>query len=279
MNEIAERTHKLLDIVSNYNPTEMKKVFAQLSALKTALEEADLFYEASVQFAQLEAYALIRAVELSNGKKPLLSGKNKAERALAAVWLYKMTEKERRETIEKCQDGKTIVAIYKEQHWKSKDERVADTKKFITERLLEDLNEDGVCQINQYDKYLNSLDSAIRQDIKDGFRNMLLQKGAVGIKDNNGTYINPQDDKPKIYDALEIRINSICSDYLSFISLASKCTAKPVFKIGRGNSYINIGDLLLLLAAHSGSIIVNFTPCGRKQMINLLDTLKGECNT
>ena len=279
MNEIAKQTHNLLDIVSNYSEAEMKKVFAQISALKAALEEADMFYEASVQFAQLEAYALIRAVELSNGKKPLLTGKNKAERALAAVWLYKMTEKERRETIFKCQDGKTILAIYKEEHYQSKDDKIAKLKKEIVAEITDDLKLDGICHINKYENDLKKLNPEIKQDIRNGIRNTLLLQGAVGLNDKKGTYIIPERQENQIYDALEARFRSLDFDFASLLSLSEKCKMKPTFRIGYGTQHIQTTDILYVLAAHRKSINLSFTPYAKKQMLEFLNTLYMEVNS
>ena len=49
---ISQDVSKMLNVVANYQPQEMKMIFAKLEALKLALEAADMFYEASVQYAR-----------------------------------------------------------------------------------------------------------------------------------------------------------------------------------------------------------------------------------
>lgn len=273
MNDIVKRTEDMLDIVSNYRAEDMTMVFAKLSALKSALESADMFFEASVQFARLEAYALIRAVELSDGKRPELKGKNRLARATAGVWLYNMTESERNAIIEQCKEGKTVVSIYRELHHSNKEKRFSELKKDIIKNLLDDLKEEGICSINNYERYLNRIDPSLRQDVKDGIRSKLLLSGAVGIEDRQGTYIVPERNEQKIEDALMVRMRSICSDFLSFMYLASNCSSKPYFKLGFGNGRISPEDILLLFACSRGAIHIYTNPYVREQLKTELNAL------
>jgi hypothetical protein len=272
MNEIVKRTQDMLAIVSNYRAEDMTIVFAKLSALKSALESADMFFEASVQFARLEAYALIRAVELSDGKKPKLTGKNKEARSMAGVWLYNMTERERNEIIEKCNEGKTIVAIYRAMTAPDQKEIASRIKKKVVRELLDDLELDGSCQLNKYERYLKRIDPELKNDVKEGIRGTLLLKGAVGIKDQQGTYIVPERNEPKILYALTTRLHSICFDFSAFVNLAKKCVSKPGFRINNNN--INkIEDFLLLFAFCEGAISLSMTPKACERLRKVLNEL------
>ena len=275
-NTLVSLTHNINDmlaIVSNYKSEEMKMIFVKLSALEAALRAADMFYEASVKYAQLEAYALIRAVELSNGKLPELSGKNRTLRAEAAVWLYNMNEKERNYVISLCEKGKTICSVYSKLTAPSPEEKASKIKQKLKKTVLNNLEKDGICRLNTPDieTYLRSVPSNLRSDVRNGIRKILLDKGAVGLHDNKGTYILPASSSDKVYEALEARINSIEQDFTSFLDIAGKCKTKPIFNIiskGAQNAYSR--HYILLLAAYYNAITFSASPHIAQQIRNTL---------
>ncbi len=255
---LLEEAQNMMHIFSNYQPEEMKMVFAKLAALKEALKAADMFYEASVKFAQLEAYALIRAVELSNGERPTLTGANKTVRSEAAVWLFNMTENERVAIIEKCKEGKTLIAIYKELTGPNDKERASAIRMQLGRNIAFDLKQKGVAVINTEEnkRLIRSLPSNLQQDVTDGLRNLLLRKGAVGIGDHEGTYIVPESNDKEVIKALETRLNSMQKDFFNFLSVARKCTNKPCFDLclPKKAPILSIHGLLLVLAAYEDAI-------------------------
>ena len=266
---------QLLKVVSNYQPEEMKIIFAKLAGLESTLRAADMFHEASIQYAQLEAYALIRAVELSNGNTPLLTGKNKHNRAKAAVWLYNMTEAERVSIIQKCLDGKTIVAIYTEMTKPSDKEVALKIRQEICRDMFYDLKEKGVCCLATKAAYLKAIPPPLRNDVTNGIKNELLSKGAVGLHDNLGTYIMPQSDSNKVLEALEERIRQIERDYMSFLGITRMCKQKPFRRIVKQwTQNVYIDDLMWALAAYQDSVEISFAPVAAKRMISFLDELK-----
>lgn len=271
---ISQDVSKMLNVVANYQPQEMKMIFAKLEALKLALEAADMFYEASVQYAQLEAYALIRAVELSDGKMPILTGRNKYNRAKSAVWLFNMTEQERLKIIEMCKDGKTIVAIYKEITAPTDKEVAKKIRKQICEEMFDDLDRNGVCCINRVEKLFKKIPNPLKNDVKDGIRNELLKKGAVGLGDKNGTYIIPTNQSNEVYQALQTRLHSIQFDYLNFLSIAEKCDVKPIFKVTESpNQYVSICGIILILAGYEKAIRLSCFPSAKSQVKRYLDEI------
>lgn len=255
---LIQATKTLFNVVSSYQPKEMKKVFAKLAGLKEALKAADMFYEASVQFARLEAYALIRAVELSEGERPAFSGANKTLRAEAAVWLFNMTEIEREAVIERCVEGKTIAILYKELISPNDKERASSIKMQLGRNIALDLKRNGVAVVNTSanKRLIERLPINLRQDVTDGLRNLLLKKGAVGIGDREGTYVIPESNNKEVIKALETRLHSMQSDFLNFLAVARKCTKKPYFEMGlkKVNDGISIYELLLVLAAADNAI-------------------------
>lgn len=267
-------TKKMLEIVSNYRPEEMKMVFAKLAALKEALKAADMFHEASIQFAQLEALALIRAVELSNGEPPSLTGPNKKLRSQAAVWLFNMTERERLSVIEKCKEGKTLLAIYNELSAPTDNERAVAIKMELNRNVAFELKRDGVATINtEYNKRLiRSLPINLQSDVRDGLRNLLRKKGALGIGDNEGTYIMPESENSKIYDALEVRMNSISHDFAYFISAAMRSKAKPIYKIN-ARQEIFYEDFLKLWAGYVGAASIHISERGKQRVIRKINDM------
>lgn len=266
-------TENMLHIVSNYKKEEMKMIFIKLAGLESALRAADLFYEASIKYAELEARALIRAVELSNGEIPKLAGKNKLLRAEAAVWLYNKTEEERNEIILQCQNGKTIAAIYKELTEPSLDETIVEIKEEIKKEIDENLEKTGTCQLNtqSIENKLSKIPKKIRSDIRDGLRKYLLDKGSVGLNDNQGTYIIPTKKTDKVHEALKARINSIGQDFESFLSIASRCERKPHFHISLKGTQRAFGqDYMLLLAAYYKAIEIDAAPHATHEIKNTI---------
>lgn len=271
---ISQDVGKMLNMVANYQPEDMKMIFAKLEALKATLEAADMFHEASIQYAQLEAYALIRAVELSDGKMPMLTGRNKYNRAKAAVWLFNMTEQERLSIIEQCKDGKTILAIYKEITAPTDKEIAKKIRKRICKEMFGDLALNGVCCLNRVDNLFSKIPNPLKNDVKDGIRNELLKKGAVGLGDSNGTYIIPNSQSDEVYKALQTRLRSIQHDYLSFLSIAKECDVKPHFRITDNPiKYVGIYEMVLILAGFGEAIELSCFPNTKYLVKNYLNKI------
>ena len=270
---LAEETDNMLHIVSNYKLEDMKMIFVKLSALEAALRAANMFHEASIKYAELEAYALIHAVELNNGQPPELSGKNKTVRAEAAVWLYNMTEEERHEIIALCKKGKTIAVVYSDLHPPDYNEWASEIKEQLKNKVTRQLEQTGMCQLSDeyLEKQLRSLPSNLRSDVRDGIRKVLHNKGAVGLHDHKGTYIIPTSDSHDVYKALNARINSIGRDFKAFLNLASQCKNKPDFRLTTSAAKsINAEDYILLLAAYYNAVNLSAAPHATHEIRSVL---------
>lgn len=190
-----------------------KECLARLSGFQKALQEADKFFAMSVEFAKLEAAALIRTVELG-GERQI-----KGDRSKAARWLFNMSEAERNLTIEKCANGLTITQIYRmEQKPAVGIERIGIEANAKKDQYLLDAEEMGIIDISDF------IDPKIEEShkptthiawhgTKENLRQALLKNGFVGCGFNSQIYIDPQRSGDKrIRDAIATRLRSICAD-------------------------------------------------------------------
>lgn len=223
---------------------QMRKVFAQLSVLKAALEAADQFRQASVHYAQLEAYALIRAVELNDGYVPKEIKGN--YRKAAARWLYEMPDSERSTYIDMCTDGLTIDQVYKREIVVPEQERAKEHEKVRQSQLLKSASKEAVEQLNRTgmvkltkisERHFRTLDDNVRNAFVDKVRDDIRRHDGCGLGDGDGTYIsisnkhiNSQDFED-VHDAIEQRIQKIADMFERVAEIIAKCERKPMFEI------------------------------------------------
>lgn len=219
----AVSTQKMSNILEQIRQAESISeaiaIVKQIDALKNALESVGQFHNQAIVYAQLEAQALLRCVELGGITK--LSGYHK----WTAQWLSEMCEDERQHFIDMCADGLTIDQVYKRE--------VRDGAKFkeVIDSLQRDSNfhvdivkEDGIVSIKEFSETVRQklcpFQKQLASDIIDGLRNRLRQCGAVGVGDEEQTYVMPTpENDSEVKAAIRLRYESICADFDSIMKI------------------------------------------------------------
>lgn len=184
----------------------------RIDALKVALESIDRFREQSVKYAQLEAYALIRAVELGGAKKI------QARHRKTAEWLASLSEEERTRYISMCADGLTIDNIYKrEVGAKQFVDEVKDAADREKDKMLVDLSIHGVADLSKSFESIREKcgkqNASLANDVIDGIRNRLRHAGAVSIGKNTSVYVMPKyENQEAIKRAIVLRWKGVQED-------------------------------------------------------------------
>lgn len=220
---LLNQIHDAVDI------EQLKTMIKQLEAVKIALEAIDRFHEKSVLYARLEADAFIRLIELG-GVKELRGYKRKT-----AEWLSEMSDDERTEWIAKCENGITIVEIYKSEHpsfcQKSKIEKVDSAVDLLRETI-----ELSVAVKNPVD--LSDFSKAVKESYKakneyqvigslkyadtavDEMRRYLRDNGYVGVGESTGKYFPAKREyREEITKAIQQRFRQIILDIYSLRSI------------------------------------------------------------
>lgn len=264
-----------IDIGTLESEQDVLTALAQLSAVKGALEAADRFREESVKFAKYEAYALVRAVEIS-GDTSLVKGK---WRKKAAEWLHGLSDDERDSYIAMCENGKTIDNVYRDKVFKPEQRSalgaaVEECKQAARTQLYKDgmvVVPDVVC------KYSTQFPRAMVKEITDGVRDAVRRAGGVGIGDQIGTYINPDKKSQYIADAIETRVEAVARDVESIADLASRCESKPTFHVKGDGKSLSFVDVTYLILAGIGCAYVEFdSPGAKKNSVSVLRQIAGD---
>ena len=201
-----------------------KMCVAKLAGFQKALEEADRFFSMAVEFAELEAAALIRVMELTGGDAKVIRG----ERGNAALWLYRMTEKQRKETIEMCREGLTLTQVWRREVKYKDGVPLSPKEKKIQERKQEyiaEAEEMGVVDISDFSLGEDSHHQITRylwEDAKQGLRRTLLRSGYVGVGNHLQIYVNPaRSSEDQVRMAIKTRLESIINDINSVSEIAT----------------------------------------------------------
>lgn len=257
------------------NEQDVLNMLAKLEMVKDALKAADQFREQSIKFARYEAYALISAVEIS-GDTSLIKGKY---RKLAAGWLVTLNDEERAEFIAKCDNGKTIDNVYREQVFLPEQrsalgEAVNDCKK----KARDELKKSGTVNVpdivrGQSHKFPKSM----LKEITDGVRGAVRDAGGVGIGGNSGIYIDPDKKSNYIADAIKTRVEAVSRDIEGIADLAKRCESKPVFHIKGNGSQISFMDVTYMILSGIGCADVYFdSSSAKKQSVSILRQIAGD---
>lgn len=183
----------------------------KVDAFKTLLDSMNAFHENAIRYAQLEAFTLLRIVQLGGGKG--LKGTHKR----TALWLESLTPEEQQKYISMCSEGLTIDQVWRREVGNK--EAYEESRRMLSVMragIEEKLRDEGIVDISLwYDKvraYCH--DDAEFDDWVDGTRNQLRRRGGVGTGVNT-TYVDPYiADKYQIYRAIVSRICSIQNDML-----------------------------------------------------------------
>ena len=226
MNELSEIGFEK-ELESIRLETDYDKILQKIKMLKVleeALRAQNRFEQLSIKYAKLQAETLVRCYQIKKsshitGMKGGLNGKL----ASVAKWLAEMSETERQKYIDMCNEGLTITVVYNREFVIKRDEERADkVAKKIESEIMSDLEQYGA--VNPQDSF-SEIRSAYRKvgdwqtgnDIVDGIRNRMRQKGAVGTgisKNYAGVYVIPGQcqDNQVLADAIYGRIVSISRD-------------------------------------------------------------------
>lgn len=226
MNELSEIGFEK-ELESIRLETDYDKILQKIKMLKVleeALRAQNRFEQLSIKYAKLQAETLVRCYQIKKsshitGMKGGLNGKL----ASVAKWLAEMGETERQKYIDMCNEGLTITVVYNREFIIKRDEERADkVAKRIESEIMSDLEQYGA--VNPQDSF-SEIRSAYRKvgdwqtgnDIVDGIRNRMRQKGAVGTgisKNYAGVYVIPGQcqDNQVLADAIYGRIVSISRD-------------------------------------------------------------------
>lgn len=252
-----------IDIKSIENEDDVLRAFMQLKVLEDALKAADKFRDESVKFAMCEAYALVRAVEIS-GDAHLIKGK---WRKKAAEWLAGLEPEDRAKYIAECKNGMTIDNVYRKlvhdpELRDALDRTVTECKK----KAVEKLKNDGMVIVpdivhEHYHKFPRSM----RAEITDGVRAAVREHGGVGIGDNNGTYIDTDSNSAYIGDAIANRITAVARDIESLADLADRCESKPTYEVKGDGTSLGFCDITYIILAGVGCANITFANARAKK--------------
>ena len=254
---------------------ELREYMSRLRYVKDVLEAADMFRKESVRFAQYEAYALIRAVEIA-GNADLVKGKY---RKMAAEWLCGLSDDERQEAIGLCVDGKTIDNVFKETVYNPRQRlELSSAIKSCKEEAQSELKDKGIVIIpNVVRKYQNKFPRSMVRDITNGVREAVRGSGGVGLGDSNGTYVDPDRESYRVKCAITTRIDAIVRDMESVVDLVDRCRSKPVFTICSDGDELGFTDITYLIMAGVGCVNVKFdNGKSRKCAIKILRQVVGD---
>lgn len=194
---------------------ELLSIVAQLSGVKEVLKKQKVFKEYAIKYAQLEAAALIKIVEL--GGENSLKGYEKK----VAIWLASLDATKRSEVIQKCEYGYTIRSVWeKEVLPAEKEHEFVDDVAYMTKRLVKDLKRNGIVNTADFRDYVQeripdtvASKRETASALIDGCRNVLLKNGAVGVGNFSGLYVIPTKDKNEhVKEAIKTRLLSIKND-------------------------------------------------------------------
>ena len=275
MSEIVKAGPSLSDLGEVHTESEVRRVLAQLELIKDALKAADMFRDQSVRYARYEAYALVRAVEIS-GDGRLVKGKWRRQ---AAEWLAAMPEDERERWIAKCEDGKTIDNVYKDAVFipEQRDALGRATSECKGE-AVERLRSSGAVNVQSViSRYRREFPKSMMREITDGVRSAVKSAGGVGIGDGGGTYIDPDKNSDLVADAIRSRIDAVVRVIESIADLASRCESKPVFHIRGCANEVNFGDVTHMILAGVGCATLHFdTPAAKRNAASILRQIAGD---
>lgn len=275
MSDIVRATILDSELGNLQSEQDVRNMLAKLEMVKDALKAADQFREQSVKFARYEAYALVRAVEIS-GDTSMIKGKY---RKLAAEWLVSLSEDEREEYIAKCDDGKTIDNVYRKLVYLPEQRNaLGDVVRDCKKKAREELRQNGAVNVPDIVRnHSQSFPKSMVKDITDGVRNAVRDAGGVGIGGNTGIYIDPDKKSDYVVDAIRTRVEAVSRDIEGIADLAKRCESKPVFHVKGNGAQLSFMDVTYMILAGIGCASVQFDSSGaKKQSVSILKQIAGD---
>lgn len=220
---LAKMETEIQNILKVDSIEEMMKWMKKIELMEEALKIADMFNQQSVEFAKLEAGAIVRLVELGGEKKL------KGDRKQAAKWLATLEPEVREIYIMKCEDGLSITQVWKREIGEPGNKRYfAEEMKRCENEIIDKIGKDGIVRISDYDSKIYLYTKEFGTDVKDGIRSRLRKMGAVGINDERGTYVMPSNPNflDEVVEAVRERIKGIKKDLISLNKIAKEANIK-----------------------------------------------------
>lgn len=263
MNEIMKVDAFLERVGGSTSESDVKRFLAELEAVKAALNAADRFRAESVKYAVYEAYALVRAFEIS-GDTHLIKGKY---RKLAAEWLAGLSESERAEYIAMCKNGKTIDNVYKEMvYMPAQRDALANIVHTCKTEARNQLRDTGAVSVHSIvKKHQSSFPRSMVKDITDGVRDAVRRAGGVGLGDGNSTYVDPDKNSTYVSEAIATRIEAVARDIESIADLAERSESKPTFRIRGDGNELGFVDITCIILAGVGCAELQFDSYAAKK--------------
>lgn len=275
MNEIMKADAFLERVGDSTSESDVKRFLAELEAVKAALNAADRFRAESVKYAVYEAYALVRAFEIS-GDTHLIKGKY---RKLAAEWLAGLSESERTKYIAMCKNGKTIDNVYKSMvYTPAQKDALANVVHTCKAEARNQLRDTGAVSVHSIvKKYQSSFPRSMVKDITDGVRDAVRHAGGVGLGDGNSTYVDPDKNSRYVSDAIATRIEAVARDIESIADLAERAESKPTFRIRGDGNELGFVDITCIILAGVGCAELQFESyAARKNSCSIIKQIVGD---
>lgn len=275
MNEMMKADAFLQRVGDSTSESDVKRFLAELETVKAALRAADRFRAESVKYAMYEAYALVKAFEIS-GDAHLIKGKY---RKLAAEWLAGLNDEERGKYIAMCKNGKTIDNVYKTVvYTPAQRDALANVVHLCKTEARNQLRDTGTVSINSIvKKHQSSFPRSMVKDITDGVRDAVRHAGGVGLGDGNSTYVDPDKNSEYVSDAIATRIEAVARDIESIADLAERAESKPTFRIKGDGNELGFVDVTYIILAGVGCVELQFDSyAARKNSCNIIKQIVGD---
>lgn len=217
---IQDGTNIIAKISATDSISELKKIIKQIDSIKVMLDTMKQFREKAIQYAKLEAAALLRVVDLGGLDK--LTGTHRR----TAKWLSEMDEASREAAIAKCEAGLTIDQVFMREvgHEENVRKKLLDVET-SRETLIYNFKNKGIVDLHDYAEWtraeLGAVAPRMIPDVIDGARRRLRSAGAVGVGKDSMVYVavNPEN-IDKVKEAVITRFNSVRADLESIRDIA-----------------------------------------------------------
>ena len=216
MNEIITIEDTTFDVDQIQTMEDIKTFMLKLDTLKKLLEATNKWHENICRYCALEAQAYYKIARLNLHE---IGIRHNSIKYKTIKWLETLTDEEIEGYVSRCyEDGISITAIYKEQVIQAENyEWAMSSFEDSTNEILKEIEKTGIVNLESYDKYyFNDMKEILGNDIVnnhiDGIRNKLRQRGAYGIGDGKGTYVDKSHAAEYMNEILKTRMDSIASD-------------------------------------------------------------------
>ncbi len=216
MNEIVTIENTTFDVGCIQTLEDIKTFMLKLDTLKKLLEATNKWRENICKYCALEAEAYCKIARLNMQE---IGIRHNSIKYKTIKWLETITDEKMEEYVSRCySEGITITAIYEEQVINPANREWAiESLEESKNEIIKQIESEGIVNISDYDKwYFNDMREILGNDVVnnhiDGIRSKLRQKGAYGIGNGEGTYVNKTYATQYMNEILKTRMKSIADD-------------------------------------------------------------------